>query len=120
MILLEKKAKERYAEYLAAERRGDDKAATLIEKELNDAGWYIVNTADGMTVQRRGSEMENSGFDTDYAPRENNITPYSGDTDENSSSKKVWIAVGITVGIAALVILGIYLWKKYKKNANSK
>ena len=113
-FLTEKKAKERYQSYLQAEIKGDDKQATLIEKELNDAGWYIVSTPQGQTVQRKGldGELPDVG---DYLPKEADYTPYQPDSDsDKDSGKKVWIIVGVTLGVAALIMLTIYLIKRAK------
>lgn len=113
-FLTEKKAKERYQNYLQAEIKGDDKQATLIEKELNDAGWYIVSTPEGETVQRKGLNGEFPDVN-DYLPKEENYDPYKPDSDaDKDSAKKVWIIVGVTLGVAALVMLTIYLIKRVK------
>lgn len=117
MIMTEKKAKERYNDYLLAEIKGDDKQATLIENELNDAGWFITNTDKGQTVARKTS----SGLpviDEYLIPNESSKIPYSGDS-EDEKTTPVWVWVGVTAGIIGLIVLTIYLIKKYKKNGKA-
>ncbi len=117
MIMTEKKAKERYNDYLLAEIKGDDKQATLIENELNDAGWFITNTDKGQTVVRKSS----SGIleiDEYLIPNESNKIPYSGNSDDDKNTT-IWVWVGVGIGILSLVALIIYLVRKYKKNGNT-
>lgn len=117
MIMTEKKAKERYNDYLLSEIKGDDKQATLIENELNDAGWFITNTDKGQTVARKSTS--NFPVIDDYLiPIESGKIPYSGES-EDEKKKTIWVWVGVGAGIIGLIVLTFYLIKKYKKNGNS-
>ena len=100
-------------EYLKAEASGSDTSAIQLEKELNNAGWYITNGQDGMTVKRKEMESLIPTVDDFYLPKESTITPSpSGD----HPNRRLWITIGITTAVLTLVIVVIIIIKK-RKNA---
>ena len=112
IFITEKKANELFKQYLDAERRGDDKLASDIEAELKEGNWYITGSGTGgMRLEKRERNLNLNAFDTDYMPNETNSRPYVGDEPKKNNG---WVIFGVTASIIALVILTIYLIKRFK------
>lgn len=111
-FMTERKAQEVLKAQLAAEIAGRNTEARDLEKQLNDAGWYITFGPDGTTVKRKDKEGNNLNFNTDYAPKESSYQPYNG-TSATQSNKGLWIALGIVAGIATLIAI-IVIIRKYR------
>lgn len=110
-FMTEKKAREKFQQYMSAEMQGRNAEADLLENELNNAGWFITNGPDGMTIKKKEKESNLPTVDDFLLPKESKITPYKP---EEKSYKKVWIGIGITVGVIALTALVIYLVKRHR------
>ncbi len=108
-FMTEKKAQEKFQQYMSAEMQGRNAEAASLETELNEAGWFITNGPDGMTIKKKDKEVSLPNVDDFYIPKESKVTPYSG---EEKSNKKLWIGIGIAAGVIALTALVIYLVKR--------
>lgn len=108
-FMTEKKAREKFQQYMSAEMQGRNAEADSLENELNNAGWYITSGPDGMTIRKKEKESSLPTVDDFLIPKESRITPY---TPEDKSYKRVWIGIGITLGVIALTALAIYLVKR--------
>lgn len=115
----EKKAQELFKQQMQAELTNDDLAREL-ERQLNDAGWFITSGPDGTTIKRKDSPIDLSGVDMDYVPKDSYVAPYRSNDQPNS---KLWRNIGIGVLIAVVTILIIWgsirLYRKYKTSSNA-
>ena len=114
--ITEKKAHELFDQYMKAELEADPtrKDAIALEKQLNDGGWFITSSPDGLTVKKKGmlSGVNVPSVDG-FTPTETRIQPYQGGT--QTSYKPFWITLGIVAGLLALTALVIYVVKQHKK-----
>lgn len=110
-FMTEKKAREKFQQYMSAEMQGRNAEADSLENELNNAGWFITNGPDGMTIKKKEKESSLPTVDDFLIPKESKITPY---TPEKKSYKNLWIGLGITLGVIALTALTIYLVKRHQ------
>lgn len=113
-----KKAKELLAQYMQAELKGQDNVAESLENQLNEAGWFIVTGQDGLTVEKRkesGGFMDTFSNPFSNSPRESDIQPYSSTKGEKSKSN-LWLIIGISAGAIGLIVLMVYLIKRFRKN----
>lgn len=108
----EKKAQEVFKQQMQAELTNDALAREL-EKQLNDAGWYITSGPDGTTIKRKDGAIDGSAMDWFYAPKESTVAP-SPNTD--NPNRGLWIAIGISVAVIVVVITVIVIIKK-RQNA---
>ena len=115
----EKKAQELFKQQMQAELTNDDLAREL-ERQLNDAGWYITSGPDGTTIKRKDSPFDLSGVDMDYVPKDSYVAPYRSPDNPNS---KLWrnIGIGVLIVVATVVIIwgSVKLYNKYKTNSNA-
>jgi hypothetical protein len=111
-FMTEKKAQEVFKQQMQAELTNDDLAREL-ERQLNDAGWFITSGPDGTTIKRKDSEVDGSVIDWFYAPKESTIAPTPNTDNPN---RRIWIAVGISLLIAITVVVIIIIIKR-RKNA---
>ncbi len=121
-LLLEKKAQELFARYQQAELSGDNDTAAALENQLNDGGWKVTVTDKGaMTIVKDRDGIFSSWGDKDttdidfYIPKDTPTTPYSGTT---NTGKKVWLYVGIGVGILIITLVTILVIKRIKAKKN--
>jgi hypothetical protein len=112
-FMTEKKAKEVLGQYMKAEVSSNDTLAIQLERDLNNAGWYIVSGQDGLTVQRKENDSLLPNVDDFYIPKESTVAPSPNGDNPNRS---FWITFGITTAIIALIIV-VFLIIKYRKNA---
>ncbi len=107
-------AQEKFASYMNAELNGQDELAQRLERELNEAGWFITGKDGRLNLEQRGKSSGTSkGFDTSLLPRENNSPhPYSSETEEKKTGRILWITIGVLMGLTALSFLVIYLIKR--------
>lgn len=117
IYMTEKRANEYLQQYVQAEIKGQNTDAERIEKFLNDNGWFIRSGPDGMVVQRKDREGTFPDVE-DYLPKESKIQPYSGTPAK--SNKSLWLGIGISAGIIALLILLIYIIKRRQNALASK
>jgi predicted RNA-binding protein YlxR (DUF448 family) len=110
----EKKAQEIFVQQMQAELTNDDLAREL-EKQLNEGGWYITNSPEGATIQRKDTSIDGFVPDWLYMPKESTVAPTSSPTNE-SPNRGIWIAVGISLVVIIVVITAIVIIKKRKQN----
>lgn len=112
-FMTEKKAKEVFSQYMQAETIGNNTLAIQLEKDLNNAGWYIKSGQDGLTVEKK--EMEIPEIDLTFAPKESAIAPTpSTDNPNGKLWKNIGIAVLITIGVVALIVISVKVYKGIK------
>ena len=115
-------AKNLLAQYIEAELKGQDEQADSIEAALNEDGWYIVTTSEGLTVQRRSklsdgalaeltSNLKNLPMESDYRPISTPTT--------RPPMKKGWIIAFSILGGLTLIFGVIVLVKFLKKPAKN-
>jgi len=115
-------AKEMLAQYIEAELKGQDEQADSIEAALNEDGWYIVTTSEGLTVQKRSKVSE--GVLAELAsnlkklPTESDYRPISTPT-TRPPMKKGWIIAFSILGGLTLIFGVIVLVKFLKKPAKN-
>lgn len=112
-FMTEKKALEVLAQYMRAEASSNDTLAIQLERDLNNAGWYITSGEDGLTVQRKERENLIPNVDDFYIPKEGSVAPSANDDNPN---RKLWIGIAITTAVIALIIV-VVLIIKHRKNA---
>lgn len=111
-FMTEKKAQETFAQYMTAEEAGDDALAISLEKDLNDAGWFITSGPDGLTIKKKESTLPN--IDPSLLPAETSVKPTVTPVEEEKKGSNVWLIVGIVAGVAVLTIGAILLIKHFK------
>lgn len=120
-FMTEKKALEVFKMQMQAELTGPDQLARDLEKQLNDAGWFITSGPDGPTIKRKdGNTVDVSTVDLFYAPRESTVAPNSSNDNPNG---KIWrnvgIAVLIAIGIALLIWGSVKVYQNFKSKGNA-
>lgn len=119
-FMSEKKAQEVFKMQMQAELTGPDQLARDLEKQLNDAGWFITSGPDGPTIKRKDSVLGDSAIDMFYVPKESSVA--SNSSNDNPYGK-VWKNIGIAVLIAIGLILIIWgtvkLVQKFKNTGNA-
>ncbi len=112
-FMTEKKAKEVFTQYMQAEAIGNDTLAIQLEQDLNNAGWYIISSSDGLTIAKK--EINLPDIDISVAPKESTIAPTPVIDNPNG---KVWktVAISILVAVAlvALILLSVKVYKGIK------
>ena len=115
-------AKNLLAQYIEAELKGQDEQADSIEAALNEDGWYIVTTSEGLTVQRRSKLSDGAlaelASNLKNLPTESAYRAISAPTDR-APMKKGWIIAFSILGGAALIFGVIVLVKFLKKPAKN-
>lgn len=115
-FMTEKKAQEVFKQQMQAELTNDDLAREL-ERQLNDAGWYITSGPDGTTVKRKdGNSSDESPIDWFYVPKESTI---ASSPSSDNPNRKIWIIVGITLAVVITTVVVIIIIKR-KTNATAK
>lgn len=112
-FMTERKAKEVLRQYLQAEAAGNDTVAIQLERDLNNAGWFITSGPEGLTVAKKGNES-NFPVVSDYLPRENTVAPTPRNDNPN---RTMWIAIGITAAVITLTVVVIILVKRAQNAA---
>lgn len=113
-FMTEKKAKEIFSQYMQAEAIGNDTLAIQLEKDLNNAGWYITSGPDGLTVSKKESAIS-TDFDWSFAPKESTVAPNSTNDDPNGKFwKNVRIALLITIGVVILIVASVKIYQAVK------
>lgn len=120
-MILEKKARALLAEYIEAERKGQDQQADAIENELMENGWRISALGDGtLTVVREENYAAAAlaGAADFMTPKENTVQPHKPVDEKPAWIKPTLITVGVLVGAALLTWVVIVIVKLSKpKNA---
>jgi hypothetical protein len=117
-FMTERKAKEVFSQYMQAEAIGNDTLAIQLEKDLNNAGWYIKSGQDGLTIEKK--QLDIPDIDLTFAPKESAIAPTpSTDNPNGKLWKNIGIAVLITVGIVALILISIKVVKVIKNKQHA-
>lgn len=118
--MTEKRALEVFKLQMQAELTGPDQLARDLEKQLNDAGWFITRGPDGQTIKRKDGNVDASEVDWLYAPKESTVAPNSSSDNPNG---RIWRNVGIAVLIAIGVVLIIWgsikIYQKFKSKGNA-
>lgn len=119
-FMTERKAKELFSQYMQAEASGNDTLAIQLERDLNNAGWYITSGPDGLTIAKKESPITSSDFDWSFAPKESTIAPNPSNDNPNG---KVWrtvtIAVLIAIGVVLLVVTSVKIYQVIKNRKNA-
>ena len=119
-FMSEKKAQEVFKMQMQAELTGPAELARDLEKQLNDAGWYITSGPDGPTIKRKDTAVDGSAIDWFYAPKESTIAPNSTSDNPNAKLwKNIGLAVLITVGLILIVWGTVKLVQKLKNTGNA-
>lgn len=116
----EKKAKEVFGQYQQAEASGNDTLAIQLERDLNNAGWFITAGQDGLTVARKDSILDASAVDWIYTPKESTVAPNSNNDNPNEKMwRNIGIAVLITIGVILLIVASVKIYKVIKNRQNA-
>lgn len=115
----EKKAQELFKQQMQAELTNDDLAREL-ERQLNDAGWFITSGPDGTTIKRKDGSLTDSAIDLFYMPKESPVAPNPSTDNPNS---KMWrnIGIGVLIVIATVLIIwsSVKLYRHFKTKGNA-
>lgn len=112
-FMTEKKAREVFTQYMQAEAIGNDSLAIQLEKDLNNAGWYIKSGPDGLTVEKK--EIDIPDIDTSFMPKESPVAPTpSTDNPNGKIWKTIGIALLITIGVILLILASVKIYKGIK------
>ena len=99
---------------MQAEAIGNDTLAIQLEKDLNNAGWYITSGPDGLTVSKKESVIS-TDFDWSYAPKESTVAPNSTNDNPNGKIwKNVGIALLIAIGVVILIVASVKIYQAVK------
>lgn len=113
-LILEKKARELFNQYMQAELIGNDVLADSIEKQLNDGNWFITNGPDGPTITKKETDFSGLTEITDsLTPKDQTIAPSPPNDNPN---RGLWIGIGIALGVLALIVTLIIIIKR-RRNA---
>lgn len=112
-FMTEKKAKEVFTQYMQAEAIGNDTLAIQLEQDLNNAGWYIISSSDGLTIAKK--EINLPDIDLSAAPKESTISPTPViDRPNDKLWKTIAISVLVAVVLVAVVLISVRIYKGIK------
>lgn len=119
-FMSEKKAQEVFKMQMQAELTGPDQLARDLEKQLNDAGWFITSGPDGPTIKRKDSALDASAIDMFYVPKESSVASNSSNDNPNGNVwRNVAIAVLITIALVALIWGSVKVYQHFKNHSNA-
>ncbi len=107
-FMTERKAKNLFEEYKAAELSGDDSKAAELEVRLKVGGWKITFGPDGWAIVKESNEVIDKV--TSILPRNAPVNPYQGG---DGLGRGIWIAIG--AGILLLIVAIIFIVQAIKK-----
>lgn len=113
IFMTENKAQELFQRYLQAELQGRNDEAASLEQELNSGNWYISSGPEGMTLTKKGKEINAPDLSDYYMPKESSVAPNPANDNPN---RALWITLSIA-GALILISIAVYIIIKRKRDA---